>query len=95
MAASKSLTPEQRSLRARLAAEAMHRQGKTNTAPATAASLARFERQVDPNGELAPTERAKRAEHARREYYTRLAYRSSRARAAARAARTARGGDAA
>lgn len=82
MAAAKTLTPEQRTLRARLAVQTMHAQGKTNTAPATAASMARFEREVDPDGTLDPAERARRAEHARKAYFTRLAYKSARARAA-------------
>ncbi|MGW0759453.1 hypothetical protein ACWD1Y_23770 [Streptomyces sp. NPDC002814] len=53
----------------------------------------RFEREVDPDGTLAPEERARRAEHARRSYFLRLALASSRARAARLSAE--RGGDAA
>ena len=75
-----SLTPEQRSLRARAAAHALHAQGGTNTGPATAASLARFERQVDPDGVLDPVERVRRAAHARKSYMTALALKASRAR---------------
>ncbi|MDP9475408.1 MAG: hypothetical protein M3R38_06910 [Actinomycetota bacterium] len=80
MAAATNLTPEQRAMRGRLAAHAMHAQGKTNTAPATAASMARFERQVDPEGSLPEAERARRAAQARSAHFTRLAYLSSRAR---------------
>lgn len=66
------------------------------TAPGTAAFLARFEREVDPDGTLEPTERAIRAEHARKAYFTRLAIRSAASRRAKRhlaesAARPARG----
>ena len=87
MAASTSLTPEQRVLRSRMAAYAQHSQGRTNTAPATAAAMARFERQVDPDGQLAPAERARRAEHARRAFYSGLAYASSKSRAQRKAER--------
>jgi hypothetical protein len=54
-----------------------------NTAPARAAFLNRFEREVDPGHVLSPTERARRAEAARRAHFTRLALTSSRARARA------------
>lgn len=74
------MTPEQRSMRARIAAHSMHAQGKTNTGPATKASLERFERQVDPDGVLDPAERAKRAAHARKAYFSQLALKSSAAR---------------
>lgn len=52
------------------------------TAPARAVFLSRFERQVDPDGVLSPTERARRAEHARKAYFSQLAAKSVRARAA-------------
>jgi hypothetical protein len=42
--------------------------------------LDKFEEQVDPNQELAPAERAKRAEHARKAHYKRLALKSAQAR---------------
>ncbi len=60
------------------------------TAPARAAQLARFDREVDPAGVLSPAERAIRAEHARKAYYARLALQSAKV----RRSRTA-GGDAA
>lgn len=82
MAASKKLTPEQRSMRARIAAHALHAQGKTNVKAAHAALWERFEKEADPEGVLPPAERAKRAEHLRKLYYTKLAYKASRARAA-------------
>jgi hypothetical protein len=63
-----------------MGAHKIHSLGLTNTAPATAASMARFERQVDPEGALDPAERAKRADHARRLYYQQLAHKSAKAR---------------
>lgn len=52
------------------------------TAPARAALMARFEREVDPDGMLAPDERARRAEHKRKAYFARLALKSAQARRA-------------
>ena len=77
-----SLSPAQRALRARAAAHALHAQGGTSTKAGTAAFLARFERQVDPDGVLPPEERARRADHARRSYMAGLALKASRARSA-------------
>ena len=76
-----TLTPEQRRLRARAAAHALHAQGGTSTAAGTAAFLARFEKQVDPENVLPPDERARRAEHARRGYMAGLGLKASKARA--------------
>ena len=79
------LTPEQRSLRARIASHeswARTPDASARTAPGRKAFLDRFERQVDPNGELSPAERARRAEHARKAYFARLALKSARARRA-------------
>lgn len=75
-----TLTPEQRSLRARIGAYALHAQGGTSTRAGTAAFLSRFELEVDPNGALAPDERARRAGLARKAYFAKLALASSRAR---------------
>lgn len=77
------LTPELRTLRAKLAAHT--RWANTDdpteaTAPARQAFRDRFEREVDPDGVLDPDERARRAESARKAYYTALAYKSARAR---------------
>lgn len=80
LTAQTGLTAEQRSLRARAAAFAMHAQGGTNTGPATRASMARFEAIVDPEGRLAPAIRARRAAQARRAYMAGLALKSSKAR---------------
>jgi hypothetical protein len=78
-----SLTPAQRSLLAQAAAHASW--AKTTdraarTEPARRAALARFERQVDPDGVLEPLERQRLAQSARRSYFRYLALRSSRAR---------------
>ncbi len=59
------------------------------TAAARAAALARFERQVDPDGVLPEKERLLRAESARRAYFQRLAIKSARARRARKVARGA------
>jgi hypothetical protein len=75
-----TLSPSERSLRARAAAHALHAQGGTSTKAGTAAFLERFERAVDPDGSLPPEERARRAEHARKSYMSSLALKSSRAR---------------
>jgi hypothetical protein len=71
-----------RSLSARLAAHAMHSQhdSRETTRAGREAFLARFERQVDPDGRLDPAERARRAEHAKKAYFTRLALKSAQAR---------------
>ena len=74
------LSPSQRSLRARAAAHALHAQGGTTTKAATAAFLTRFERQVDPDGILAPDERARRADHALKSHMAGLSLKASRAR---------------
>ncbi|MFI6377000.1 hypothetical protein [Streptomyces sp. NPDC050546] len=86
------LTPEQRRLRAQIAAHEMWANcddPAAHTAPARRAFLGRFEAEVDPDGTLLPEERARRAEHARRAYFKRLALASSKARAAKAGARRA------
>jgi len=87
------LTPAERSLRASIAAHALWAKvpdRTARTAPARAALLAKFEREVDPDGVLPPKERAKRAENARKAYYARLSLKGAKAR---RKARGLRGGD--
>src|SRR6266545_6144394 len=76
------LSPAERRLRARLAAHSMHARhdARETTAKARAAFLARFEREVDPDGTLPPKERRRRAEHARSAHFTRLAYAAAKAR---------------
>ncbi|UCZ90451.1 hypothetical protein [Gordonia sp. WA4-43] len=54
------------------------------TANARRALEEKFEREVDPERLLSPTERAKRVENARKAYYARLALKSARARRARR-----------
>ncbi|MFA1538015.1 hypothetical protein [Actinomadura monticuli] len=53
---------------------------KKRTRPARDAFLARFEREVDPEGVLPAEERRERAELAKRAYMLRLAKRSAQAR---------------
>lgn len=65
----------------------MHAAGKTNTGPATAAQITRFERQVveeaAARGEtLRPDEIARRAAWARKSYLAALALKASRAKSA-------------
>jgi hypothetical protein len=69
----RAASPAERSLRARLAAYAMHaqRDSRQTSAPGRAAFLARFEREVDPDGTLDPAERQRRAAQARSAYFTR------------------------
>jgi hypothetical protein len=77
------MTPEQRAFRARLAAHARWAKEADRSAalaPARRALSDRFEREVDPQGELSPEERARRVEHARKAYMYRLALRSAKAR---------------
>lgn len=80
------LTPEQRSLRAQMGAHARWARTPDRVAatkPATDAFLAKFERQVDPEGCLDPATRRQLALSARRAHMTGLALRSSRARRSA------------
>ena len=84
-----ALTEEQRSLRASLAAHAMHARNDPHeiTAGARAGFLSRFLREVDATTPgLTETERLRRAEHLLRAHMARLALKSSRARAARKAA---------
>jgi hypothetical protein len=78
------LLPEERTLRARIGAHAMHaRHGKEVSQPARDASPGSdsyWDRQVDPDGVLDPQERARRAGHAKKAHFTRLAFASARAR---------------
>jgi hypothetical protein len=78
-----SPTPAERRLRAQLAAHTSwaHTEDRASrTANARRAALDRFEREVDPDGKLAPAERAKRAENARKAHFKRLALKSAQAR---------------
>ena len=76
-------TPEDKVLAGRAAAYkswAHTPDRSARTAPARRAMLEKFEREVDPNNELTPAERAKRAEYARKAHFTELALRSAQAR---------------
>ena len=88
------LSPAERTLRARLAAHAMHGRhvARATTAKARAAFLARFEQQADPDRLLTPAERERRAQQLRSAYFAQLALASAKAR---RARRAAVGGEAA
>ena len=85
MAASKNLSSAQRKLRARIAGNASWANTtdrRARTRPASEAFLARFERQVDPDGLLPEKERLERAESAKRAYFASLSYKASKANAA-------------
>lgn len=85
MSAYESMTPSERSLRARIAGHqswANTSDPSARTKPGRDAAMARFEREVDPDGTLSEEERKRRAEHAKSAYFTKLAYRSARARRA-------------
>lgn len=90
-----ALTPPQRTLQARAAAHiswAKTVNPAARTEAARRAFLARFERQVDPDGTLDPEDRARRAAHARKAFFAQLALRGAQARAAkARANRAGNG----
>lgn len=78
-----TLTPSERKLRAQIAAHtswANTEDRTARTAAGTAALLGKFERQVDPDGTLDPSERARRAESARKAHFARLAFKSAQAR---------------
>lgn len=77
------LTPSERVLRARMASHVSWAKTEDRTArtqPGRDALFSRFEREVDPAGDLDPRERAKRAENARKAHFTRLALLSAQAR---------------
>ena len=74
---------DERSLRARIAALERWAHTANRTAATAAARTAfdgRFEREVDPDGQLSAEERARRAGFARRAYFARLALLSAKAR---------------
>ena len=64
------MTPTERSIRGRIGAYSLHAQGKTNTGPARAAFMAKFEREVDPEGVLPEAQRQRRAKAARTAFLT-------------------------
>jgi len=83
------MTPAERTLRARLAAHAMHatHDPREITQAAREAFMATFERQADPEGALDPEERRRRATHLRQAHYARLALAAAAARRRKREAR--------
>ena len=74
--------PEEMSRRGRIGAHRLHalHDSRELTAPARAAFLAKFEREVDPTGTLPEEERRRRADHARKAHFARLARLSANAR---------------
>lgn len=77
------LSPAERSLRARIAAQlswASTEDWSARTAPAREAFLERFEREIDPTGTMEPSIRSRRAAAARKAYFARLALKSAQAR---------------
>jgi hypothetical protein len=84
-----AMTPEQRVMRARIAALARWAKYKPDDQMEAAREKFRssFEKKVDPEGVLPEAERLRRAEAARRAHYQQLALASSRARAARKAQR--------
>lgn len=82
------MTPEQRRMRASIAAhmrwsKTADRAGAME--PARRGLADKFEREADPDGVLSPAERATRAESLRRAFYQRMALKSSQVRAKRRA----------
>lgn len=85
MSVFESLTPAERTLRARVAVHtswAKTTDRSARTKPGTAAFLARFEREVDPDGLMSPADRAKAVENAKSAYFAALALKASKARKA-------------
>jgi len=76
-----SFDPKEMALRGRIGAYRLHatHDPKETTKSARTAFMARFEREVDPEGALPPKERARRADAARKAYFTRLAHKSAKA----------------
>ncbi len=83
MAASKNLSPEQRSQRARIAALTRwaHEDPTANALRGQAGLVRRFEDQVDPDRVLTEAERNRRVAAARRAHMNSLARKSAKARA--------------
>ena len=76
---SATLTAEERTLRAQLAAHSLHStiDSEVHTQKARAAFLARFEFEVDPSRSLPEAERQRRAHQALRAHMSRLALRKA------------------
>ncbi len=80
------LSPHEAALRGRIGAYRLHatHDSREITRAARATFLARFEREVDPDGVLPEAERLRRAEMARKAYFARLALKSAKRRARSR-----------
>jgi hypothetical protein len=78
----RTFDPAEMALRGRIGAYKLHSMydPKKTTAKARESFLARFEREVDPEGILPEGERLRRAEAAKRAYFAQLAYKSAKAR---------------
>jgi hypothetical protein len=76
------VSPQERSMRARVAAYTLHSKvdGRQITSQARQAFMDRFERAVDPKSLLPVAERCRRASAARKAYFTALALKSSKSR---------------
>ena len=74
--------PKEMARRGRIGAYRLHatHSAKETTKAAREAFMARFEREVDPDGTLTAEERARRAEAARKAYFAQLAHKSAKAR---------------
>ncbi|MER7500502.1 hypothetical protein AB0L05_27970 [Nonomuraea pusilla] len=84
-----TMTPAERAMKGRMGAYlswANTENPSARTKPGRDAFLARFEHQVDPNGELPVEERKRRAEQLRKAHMQELAYRSAQKRRENRAA---------
>lgn len=86
---SQKFSPEELSLRGRLAAHVLHSRydGKALTAKARKAFRDSFQKKVDPEGKLSEAERQRRAEHAYQAHMAQVALASVRARRARKAAK--------
>lgn len=90
-----SKEPGERRLAARIAAHESWKQTKdrrARTLPGHNALLAKFEAEVDPQGELTADERERRARNAMAAHMARLQLKSARVRRAAKADPTGKGG---
>ncbi len=86
------LSPAERTLRARIAANAKwaHTDPVAGTAKARAKFLESFLDEVDPDRVLPEAERLRRAENARAAHFTRMAFKSAKARRQRKSAKEAR-----
>lgn len=76
------IDPDEMARRGRIGALVLHSRHdpKETTAKARETFLSKFEREVDPNGELPDDERRRRAEYAKKAHFARLARASAEAR---------------